>query len=137
MKILRGLSEIPAGFGSTVVSVGNFDGVHLAHQHVLEEVLRRARELGAKSLAVTFEPHPVRILRPDAAPKLITPLPIKLKLLESTGLDAVLVIPFTRDFSITSPRDFAGEIIARHAKATEVHEGANFHFGHKAEGNVE
>jgi riboflavin kinase / FMN adenylyltransferase len=137
MRIFRSLSEIPAGFGSTVVSVGNFDGVHLAHQHVLKELVRRAPALGAKSLAVTFEPHPVRILRPDVAPKLITPLPIKLKLLETTGVDAVLVIPFTRDFSITSPRDFAGEILARHAKAKEVHEGANFHFGHKAEGNVE
>lgn len=137
MKIFRSLSEIPAGFGSTVVSVGNFDGVHLAHQHVLKELVRRAPELGAKSMAVTFEPHPIRILRPDVAPKLITPLPVKLKLLETTGVDAVLVIPFTRDFSITSPRDFAGEIIAHHAKAKEVHEGANFHFGHKAEGNVE
>jgi riboflavin kinase/FMN adenylyltransferase len=59
-----------------------------------------------------------------------------LKLLEQTGLDATLVIPFTRDFSITSPRDFAGEILARHIQANEVHEGANFHFGHKAQGNV-
>jgi riboflavin kinase/FMN adenylyltransferase len=137
MKVFRGLDEIPAGFGSTVVSVGNFDGLHLAHQHVLKEVVRRARELGAKSMAVTFEPHPVRILRPDVAPKLITPLPIKLKLLGTTGLDAALVIPFSRDFSITAPRDFAGEILARRINAKEVHEGANFHFGHKAEGNVQ
>jgi riboflavin kinase/FMN adenylyltransferase len=137
MKVFRSLSEIPEGFGSTVVSVGNFDGVHLAHQHVLQQVVRRAGELRAKSLAVTFEPHPVRILRPDVAPKLITPLPIKLKLLEKTGLYAALVIPFSRDFSITSPRDFAGEILARQLKAREVHEGANFHFGHKAEGNVQ
>jgi riboflavin kinase/FMN adenylyltransferase len=137
MKVLRGLDEIPAGFGSTVVSVGNFDGLHLAHQHVLKEVVHRARELGAKSMAVTFEPHPTRILRPDIAPKLITPLPIKLKLLGTTGLDAALVIPFSRDFSITAPRDFAGEILARQIKAKEVHEGANFHFGHKAEGNVQ
>jgi riboflavin kinase/FMN adenylyltransferase len=118
------------------VSVGNFDGVHLAHQKVLREVVQRARQTGAKSMAVTFEPHPVRILRPDVAPKLITPLPIKLKLLEGTKVDATLVIPFTRDFSITSPRDFAGEILARRAKAKEVHEGANFHFGHKAQGDV-
>jgi riboflavin kinase/FMN adenylyltransferase len=137
MQIFRSFDEIPAGFGSTVVSVGNFDGLHLAHQHVLKEVVRRARELGAKSMAVTFEPHPVRILRPDVAPKLITPLPIKLKLLGTTGLDAALVIPFSRDFSITAPRDFAGEILARRINAKEVHEGANFHFGHKAEGNVQ
>lgn len=136
MQVFHSFDEIPASFGPTVVSVGNFDGVHLAHQHVLKEVVGRARKLGAKSMAVTFEPHPVRILRPDVAPKLITPLPIKLKLLESTQLDAALVIPFTRDFSITSPNDFAGEILARRVKAKEVHEGANFHFGHKAQGNV-
>jgi riboflavin kinase / FMN adenylyltransferase len=137
MQVFHSFDEIPAGFGPTVVSVGNFDGVHLAHQHVLKEVVERARKQRAKSMAVTFEPHPVRILRPDVAPKLITPLPIKLKLLEAAKLDAALVIPFTRDFSITSPREFATEIIGRRAKAKEVHEGANFHFGHKAQGNVE
>jgi riboflavin kinase/FMN adenylyltransferase len=136
MQIFRHLEDILPDFGPTVVSVGNFDGVHLAHQQVLKEVVRRARELGAKSMAMTFEPHPVRILRPDVAPRLITPLPIKLKLLGNTGIDAVLVVPFTRDFSITSPRDFAGEILARKVRAKEVHEGANFHFGHKAQGNV-
>lgn len=136
MRVFHSLDEIPSDFGPTVVSVGNFDGVHLAHQHVLKEVVERARTLRARSMAVTFEPHPVRILRPDVAPKLITPLPIKLKLLERAKLDATLVIPFTRDFSITSPHDFAGKILARRVKAKEVHEGANFHFGHKAQGNV-
>ena len=135
MQVFHSFEEIPAKFGPTLVSVGNFDGVHLAHQLVLKHVVDRARKLGAKSMAVTFEPHPVRILRPDVAPKLITPLPVKLKLLESTNLDATLVIPFTRDFSITSPSDFA-EILGRRLKAKEVHEGANFHFGHKAQGNV-
>ena len=135
MQVFHSFEEIPAKFGPTLVSVGNFDGVHLAHQLVLKQVVDRAGKLGAKSMAVTFEPHPVRILRPDVAPKLITPLPVKLKLLESTNLDATLVIPFTRDFSITSPSDFA-EILGRRLKAKEVHEGANFHFGHKAQGNV-
>jgi riboflavin kinase / FMN adenylyltransferase len=135
MQVFYSLDEIPAKLGLTVVSVGNFDGVHLAHQHVLKQVVGRARKLGAKSMAVTFEPHPVRILRPDVAPKLITPLPVKLKLLESADLDATLVIPFTRDFSITSPSNFA-EILSHRVKAKEVHEGANFHFGHKAQGNV-
>ena len=135
MQVFYSLDEIPAKFGPTVVSVGNFDGVHLAHQHVLKQVVGRARKLGAKSMAVTFEPHPVRILRPDVAPKLITPLPVKLKLLESADLDATLVIPFTRDFSITSPSNFS-EILSHRVKAKEVHEGANFHFGHKAQGNV-
>jgi riboflavin kinase/FMN adenylyltransferase len=137
MRIFHNLAEVPADFGSTIVSVGNFDGVHLAHRTVLQEVVTRAKAQHLKSLAVTFEPHPVRILRPDSAPKLVTPLPVKLKLLEKTGLDATLVLPFTRDFSIIPPREFAQEILRQQLKAEEVHEGANFHFGHKAMGNIE
>ncbi len=136
MQIFRKLDDVPGGFGATVVSVGNYDGVHLAHQSVLKAVVDRARELGARSLAVTFEPHPTRILRPDVAPRLLTPLPCKLKLLEQTGLDALVVLPFTRDLSLTPPRDFAGQILVARLHAREVHEGSNFHFGHKAEGNV-
>jgi riboflavin kinase/FMN adenylyltransferase len=86
---------------------------------------------------VTFEPHPLRILRPDSAPKLITPLEVKLKLLEHTGVDATLVLPFTRDLSLMSAHDFARNLLVDVLHAREVHEGYNFHFGHKAEGNVE
>lgn len=137
MKVFRKLEEVPSDFGPTILSAGNFDGVHRAHQLVLGKMVERARELGAKSLAVTFEPHPTRILRPDVAPRLLTPLPAKLKLLEAAGLDAVLVLPFTRDLSLLSPRQFAAEILSRRLRAREVHEGTNFHFGHQAEGNVE
>jgi len=135
MLIFRHLEEFPADFGKTVLSAGNFDGVHRAHQHVLKEMMQTAQDLRAKSVVVTFEPHPVRILRPDAAPKLITPLENKLELLSQTGIDAALVIPFTRDFSMTSPLEFA-RLLKTKLGAVEVHEGANFHFGHKAEGNV-
>lgn len=137
MRIFRKLEEIPPDLGKTVVSVGNFDGVHCAHQSVLRAVVKRARESYASSIAVTFEPHPTRILRPEIAPRLLTPLAEKLHLLSGTGVDAVLVLPFSRDLSLTSPRDFAEQILVRRLQATEVHEGANFHFGHKAEGNVE
>ncbi len=136
MQLFRHLEEVPAGFGPTIVSVGNFDGVHRAHRHVLKEVVRRAREIGGKSLVVTFDPHPTRILRPDVAPKLITPLPRKLELLQQTGVDATLVLPFTRDLSLTTPHDFAVEVLGKRLHAREVHEGANFHFGHRAEGTV-
>lgn len=137
IRVFHSLEEVPRDRTRTVVSVGNFDGVHRAHQLVLAEVVRRARERGARTMAVTFEPHPMRVLRPDIAPRLITPLPKKLELLASTGLDATLVLPFTRDLSLTSARDFASEILARRLHAVEVHEGANFHFGHRAEGTVE
>ena len=136
MRVFRQLTEIPADFGPTLVSVGNFDGVHLAHHRVLHEISTRARKRGAKSVAVSFEPHPMRILRPDSGLKLITPTPEKLRLLEQSGIDAALLLPFTRDLSLMSPREFAGQILHDCLRAIEVHEGYNFHFGHKASGDV-
>ena len=137
MQIFRHLEEVPSQFGPTVVSVGNFDGVHRAHQEVVRHMAERARALGGKSVVVTFDPHPLRILRADAAPKLLTPLPVKLKLLQQTGVDAVLVLPFTRDLSLMTAEDFARLVLAQTLHAREAHEGYNFHFGHKAQGNVD
>lgn len=137
MNVYRNLDQVPADLGSTVLSVGNFDGVHRAHQNVLRANVARSRELGATSMVVTFDPHPVRILRPDVPKKMITPLPVKLRVLERCGVDAVLLIPFTRDFSITTPREFAENILLGKLHAKEIHEGANFHFGRHAEGTVE
>lgn len=137
MQVFRHLDEVPASYGPTVVSVGNFDGVHIAHQAVVRHMAERAHAIGGKAVAVTFEPHPLRILRPDSAPKLLSPLEVKLRLLEQTGVDAVLVLAFTRDLSLMSAHDFARNILVEKLHAREVHEGYNFHFGHKAEGNVE
>jgi len=137
MRIFRSVEEVPADFGPTIVSVGNFDGVHCGHQHVIRELVRRARETGSKAVAVTFAPHPLRILRPDAAPRLITPQKKKEAMLAETGLDALLSLPFTRDFSMTTAEDFARNILSGRLQATEVHEGENFHFGHKAQGTPE
>jgi riboflavin kinase/FMN adenylyltransferase len=136
MQVFRQLSDIPANFGPTLVSVGNFDGVHRAHRRVLDEIVSRAGKRGAKSVAVSFEPHPMRILRPDSGLKLITPTPEKLHLLEQSGVGAVLLLPFTRDLSLMSPREFAEQILRDCLHAVEVHEGYNFHFGHKASGDV-
>lgn len=137
MRVFRHLDEVPAEWGLTVLSIGNFDGVHRAHQQVLSKIAENAHRLNSLSMAVTFEPHPLRVLRPDAAPLLITPLPEKIALLGQLGIDSILVLPFDKTFSATSPREFAKNIIARRLKAKEVHEGVNFHFGHRAEGNCE
>jgi riboflavin kinase / FMN adenylyltransferase len=136
MQAFHKLDEVPAGFGPSLVSVGNFDGVHRAHAHVLGEIVRRARQDGAKAIAVTFEPHPARILRPDSGLKLLTPASEKLRLLKATGIDAVLVLPFGRDLSLMTPRQFAERILKKKLHAREVHEGYNFRFGHKAAGDV-
>jgi riboflavin kinase/FMN adenylyltransferase len=136
MKVFHKLEEVPSDFGSTLVSVGNFDGVHRAHAHVLSEIVSRARQSGATAVAVTFEPHPTRILRPEAGLKLLTPTTEKLRWLESTGIDAVLLLPFGRDLSLMTPRQFAERILKKKLHAREVHEGFNFRFGHKASGDM-
>ena len=132
MQIFRSFEALPPLPGRSVLAIGNFDGVHLGHQAILGNVRRRAAEIGATSIAVTFDPHPVRVLRPDQAPRLITPLPQKLDLLAETGIDATVVIPFTAEFSQLSALEFARDILLGSLRAAEVHEGDNFRFGHNA-----
>jgi riboflavin kinase/FMN adenylyltransferase len=137
MKIYRSLDEIPSGFGPTVATIGNFDGVHRGHQEVIEQVIRRAQSLGTQSLAITFDPHPVRVLRPSSYKPLITPLAEKLELLKTTGIDATLVIPFTEEFSHIGARSFATNVLHGKLRVVELHEGDNFRFGHQAEADIE
>jgi riboflavin kinase / FMN adenylyltransferase len=132
MLIVRSLQALPSFPNRTVLAIGNFDGVHRGHQAILWQVRERAAAIGAASLAVTFDPHPVRILRPAQAPKLITPLPQKLDLLAATGIDATIVIPFTHEFSQLSALEFARDVLLNTLHAAEVHEGDNFRFGHNA-----
>jgi riboflavin kinase/FMN adenylyltransferase len=125
MQVFHQLEDVPARFGPALVTVGNFDGVHRAHAHVLREIISRARASQAKAVAVTFEPHPTRILRPEAGLKLLTPTAEKLRLLEATGIDAVLLLPFGRDLSLLTPRQFAERVLKKRLHAREVHEGFN------------
>ena len=136
MLAFHSLEDVPTRFGPTLVSVGNFDGLHRAHAHVLREIVARARAKASQSVAVTFEPHPARILRPESELKLLTPTPETLRLLAATGIDAVLLLPFGRDVSLMTPRQFAERILKKHLHAREVHEGYNFRFGHKAAGDI-
>src|SRR5260370_528190 len=122
MHIFRNLDDVPSDFGPTLVSVGNFDGVHRAHAYVLREIVARARSADDKAVAVTFEPHPARILRPEAGLKLLTPTAEKLRLLEATGIDAVLLLPFGRDLSLLTPRQFADRVLATSLHPRETHQ---------------
>jgi riboflavin kinase/FMN adenylyltransferase len=137
VQLFRSLDEIPAKFGPAVVTVGNFDGIHRAHRSLIDAICARAAELNARSVLVIFDPHPERILRPHGGPPLITPMPTKLEVLRETKLDTLVVIPFTRDLSLMPAFEFAEEVLFNRLHAVEVHEGFNFRFGHKAEGNVE
>jgi riboflavin kinase / FMN adenylyltransferase len=137
MKIFRQLAEIPPNFGPTVATIGNFDGVHRGHQWVIDEVVTRARALGIPSIAITFDPQPARVIRPESSRPLITPLDRKLELLSSTGIDAALILPFTTALSRMTARAFAAEVLQQTLHVTELHEGENFRFGYQAEAGVE
>ena len=135
VQIWRSLDEVPGDLGRTVVTVGNFDGVHRGHQHVVA----RAREVAGQDgtvVAVTFDPHPMAVLRPEHAPQTLTDVDTRARLLGEAGADAVLVAPFTREVAAWSPERFVEDILvaALHAKAVVV--GANFRFGVKASGDV-
>jgi riboflavin kinase/FMN adenylyltransferase len=131
MNLFRSLSDL-ANFGPTVATIGNFDGVHCGHRWVIDKVNARAKELGLRSLAITFDPHPVRILRPEAPHVLITPLAQKLELLAQTGIDGTLVLPFTTELSNLSPEAFARAVLCEGCHVAEVHEGETFRFGYQA-----
>lgn len=136
MQIYRSISELPREMPRTVAAIGNFDGVHRGHQEIIRRVLDRASALGAQSIAVTFDPHPLAVLRPQQAPKLITPIPERLRLLARTGIDAALVLPFTREFSMQTPREFAERFLCGALRVAEVHEGDTFRFGHDASAGI-
>lgn len=138
MRIWRSLDEVPGDLGRSVVTIGNFDGVHLGHQHVIRRAREVADELGVRDVvAVTFDPHPIAVLRPEHAPPTLTTIERRCELLEDAGIDDVLVIPFSREIAGWSPERFVEEILveALHAKAVVV--GANFRFGYRAAGDVD
>lgn len=134
--VYRSLGEIPAGFGPSVVAIGNFDGVHRGHQQILASVVAEARERNARSVALTFHPHPERFLRPAHTLKLITPLQERLRLLKATGVDAVVVLPFDEALSHMRAADFARNVLAARLRALSLHEGGNFRFGVRAEAGI-
>jgi len=136
IPVFRSIQEIPSAFGPSVASIGNFDGVHRGHREILSAVVAEARSLGARAVAITFEPHPEQFLRPADAPRLLTPLPERLRLLGLTGIDAVVVLPFDAALACLPAREFVRDILVRALGLRSLHEGGNFRFGHRAEAGV-
>ncbi|WP_405822795.1 bifunctional riboflavin kinase/FAD synthetase [Streptomyces sp. NBC_01390] len=137
MQRWRGLEDIPEDWGRSVVTIGSYDGVHRGHQLIVRHAVARARELGVPSVVVTFDPHPSEVLRPGSHPPLLAPHHRRAELMAELGVDAVLVLPFTKEFSKLSPADFVVKVLVDKLHARAVVEGPNFRFGHKAAGNVE
>ncbi|MER5355546.1 bifunctional riboflavin kinase/FAD synthetase [Kitasatospora sp. NPDC002551] len=136
MQRWRGLEEIPDDWGRSVVTIGSFDGVHRGHQLIINRVVERARERGVRSVVVTFDPHPSEVVRPGTHPPLLAPQPRRAELIEELGVDAVLVLPFTTEFSKESPEEFFRQVLVDALHACLVVEGPNFRFGHRAAGDV-
>ncbi|WP_185994962.1 bifunctional riboflavin kinase/FAD synthetase [Nocardioides campestrisoli] len=137
MQIWRSVEEVPADLGPTVVTIGNFDGVHRGHQHVLQRARAAAERLGVEQVvAVTFDPHPMAVLRPEHAPPTLTSIPSRADLLAQSRVDGLLVVPFDREVAGWSPETFVERIIVDALGARAVVVGANFRFGHKAAGDV-
>jgi len=129
-------TEVPKDFGPTVVTIGNFDGVHRGHQHVLAQVTGTAKRHNIPSVAVTFDPHPAQVHRPDAAPELIMGLQDKLEALGDTGVDAVLVMKYTLDLAAMSPIEFVRDVLIDGLHAAHVVVGHDLRFGAGNVGDV-
>lgn len=136
MLVLRGFSEAKGRLDGCAVALGSFDGVHLGHQALFRSTLERARGRGALAVAATFEPHPGKVLFPDLAPKLLTPLSRKLELLEAVGLDAVVLQPFDRAYAARSPEDFLDKDLFGGAAPRDVIVGPDFTYGKARAGTV-
>ena len=131
------LSAVPTDLGPSVVTIGNFDGVHRGHQAVLRRVVEVAREHGATAVAVTFDPHPLAVLHPERAPAALCGLEHRLDLLAATGLDAVLVLPFTPELALWSPQRFVTDVLVSGLHSQVVVVGRDTRFGHRNSGDID
>lgn len=131
------LADVPPYLGGTIVTLGNFDGVHVGHRAVLQRVVQRARAEQALAVAITFDPHPVQVLFPERAPELITGLEQRLALMAATGLDATLVLEFTHELAQQTPERFVEGVLVRVLNARALVVGADTRFGHRNSGDVQ
>jgi riboflavin kinase / FMN adenylyltransferase len=134
--IYRSLSETPASFGPCAITIGNFDGVHGGHRKILRRVAALAREEGWKGAALTFDPHPAKLLAPSNAPRLLTTLEQRTRTMLEQGIDQILILPFTLEVAALTPEEFVREILVDKLGARAVLVGANFRFGKRAAGDA-
>ena len=137
MHIWRSLDEVPGDLGRTAVVIGNFDGVHLGHQHVVATARSVADRDGLRLVAVTFDPHPLAVVRPELAPVALSDIDSRCVALQRAGADDVLVLPFDKGMAAWPPADFIERVLVETLHAAHVVVGANFRFGNRAAGDVD
>ena len=136
MQRWQGLDDVPDGWGSSVVTIGVFDGVHRGHQRIISSAAGAAAELGIPVVVITFDPHPAEVTRPGSHPPLLCTTRRRAQLLADEGVDAVCVLPFTYEFSQLGPDEFVRAVLVDRLHARRVVVGENFRFGHRAAGDV-
>ena len=137
MRLLRLLDNLPADLRHGAVSIGNFDGVHRGHARLIERLLAKAREIGGPAIVFTFDPHPVRLLRPEAAPPPLTWTDRKAQLLDELGATAIIAYPTDEQLLTLSPEEFFQQIVIDKLAARGIVEGPNFFFGHNRAGRID
>lgn len=137
MKLIEDLQEIKEPFKNTAITIGNFDGVHIGHQALLHEVIEKADSLGGTSMAMTFEPHPIRVVKQTGYPPLITLYEQKVELIGNSGIDVLVCVPFTKEFAATSARGFVEDILVGLLGISAVVVGADYTFGRGQEGDLD
>jgi riboflavin kinase/FMN adenylyltransferase len=136
LEWIRGTAALKRKLRRPVLTIGNFDGLHVGHRAIMQTVLERARALDGEAVVYTVDPHPRKVVSPDRAPSLLTTLDQKLELLEGMGVDVVIVEPFDRDFARLPPEAFIQEFVHQSINPLEVYVGYDFHFGRDREGSM-
>ena len=137
MRVYRSLDEVPADFGPSALSIGNFDGVHIGHRRILRRVKEIAHARNLKASAMTFDPHPTRLVAPERAPRLMTSCEERAALMAEEGIEQVLILPFEPDIAQLTPRQFVDSILVRRLAVRAVVVGDNFRFGHGQAGDTD
>ncbi len=137
MDIIVGIENIHRKFRNPVLTLGNFDGVHLGHQKIFRELKEEARKMDGEAIVFTFDPHPLKVLAPQSCPPFITPFKKKLMLVERSGIDVLIVATFDLDLANIMPEAFVEQILVKKIGAKKILVGYNYYFGKDRGGNVE
>ncbi len=137
MEIIRGLANLNTSYPNTVLTIGNFDGIHLGHQKVISMVLRKAEEIRGTSMVMTFDPHPVKVIAPERDVKMLTTFDEKARLIGATGINVLLCIEFNKEFSHMLPDDFIDNVLVKKINVREVIVGSNYTFGKNKKGTID
>jgi len=137
MKLITNLNEIDKPLSNAVVTIGNFDGVHLGHQRIFDIARKKARSMGGKTVAITFRPHPVKVLKKGAPPPLITDFEQKKELIEKAGIDILICIPFSMSFAAVTAQEFVCDILLKRIGMKAIIVGKDYTFGKNRKGNID